>query len=445
MRKISKEHTTEFLEALSNNISQSVSDNLTDSIKVAQTVANDKFLMEVLENEETYGEETTSRKLQNFTSGLTETFSYSWVFIASDKTKGYYTDLGLHSIMDPENNPDDAWYKAFVESGKDYELTIGRDNDQDDVWSMFVDARIEDNNGELLGVCGMALEIGDLQELISSYEEQYQISILFVDDNGHTQLESGKIEEPTGVNFSIPNKSDTDRITIDKSINKPSYTITRYIEQLDWYMVIHDINPYNYTADYLLIVINIIIVIAVIIITIISLKKISDGAGTLYSDSYNDDMTGLYNRRAYDDTLSQLMTKDSLKNITVVVFDVNGLKRINDTMGHAAGDELIKAAAKIIKDSFGEYGKCFRIGGDEFVAILDKPIKNMRATSFKFEYDQAKWKGNLVDGITISFGIVSGSDIDCSIDELIFHADEQMYKRKRKYYNNSEHNRRKAE
>jgi diguanylate cyclase (GGDEF)-like protein len=445
MRKISKEHTTEFLEALSNNISQSVSDKLTDSIKVAQTVANDKFLMEVLENEETYGEETTSRKLQNFTSGLTETFSYSWVFIASDKTKGYYTDLGLHSIMDPENNPDDAWYKAFVESGKDYELTIGRDNDQDDVWSMFVDARIEDDNGELLGVCGMALEIGDLQELISSYEEQYQISILFVDDNGHPQLESGKIEEPTGVNFSIPNKSDTDRITIDKSINKPSYTITRYIEQLDWYMVIHDINPYNYTADYLLIVINIIIVIAVIIITIVSLKKISDGAGTLYSDSYNDDMTGLYNRRAYDDTLSQLMTKDSLKNITIVVFDVNGLKRVNDTLGHAAGDELIKAAAKIIKDSFGEYGKCFRIGGDEFVAILDKPIKNMRAISFKFEYDQAKWKGNLVDGITISFGIVSGSDIDCSIDELIFHADEQMYKRKRKYYNNTEHNRRKAE
>jgi diguanylate cyclase (GGDEF)-like protein len=156
-------------------------------------------------------------------------------------------------------------------------------------------------------------------------------------------------------------------------------------------------------------------------------------------------MTGMYNRRAYDDTLSQLMTKDSLKNITIVVFDVNGLKRVNDTLGHAAGDELIKAAAKIIKDSFGEYGKCFRIGGDEFVAILDKPIKNMRATSFKFEYDQAKWKGNLVDGITISFGIVSGSDIDCSIDELIFHADEQMYKRKRKYYNNSEHNRRKAE
>jgi diguanylate cyclase (GGDEF)-like protein len=445
MRKISKEHTTEFLEALSNNICQSVSDNLTNSIKVAQTVANDKFLMEVLANEELYGEELTGKRLQEFTYGLTETFSYSWVFIASEKTKGYYTDLGLHSIMDPENNPDDAWYKEFVESGKDYELTIGRDNDKDNVWSMFVDARIEDDNGELLGVCGMALEISNLQELISSYEEQYKISILFVDDKGHPQLESGKIEEPTGVNFSIPNKSDTDRITIDKSLNKPTYTITRYIEQLDWYMVIHDINPYDYTVDYLIILINIAIVVIVIIITVISLKKISDGAGTLYSDSYNDDMTGLYNRRAYDDTLSQLMNKDSLKNITIIVFDVNGLKRVNDTLGHAAGDELIKTAAKMINEHFGEYGYCFRTGGDEFVAILDKPIRDLRAITFKFEYEQAKWKGELVDGISISFGIVSGSDIDCSIDELIFHADEQMYKRKRKYYNNSENNRRKAE
>jgi diguanylate cyclase (GGDEF)-like protein len=445
MRKISKEHTTEFLEALSNNICQSVSDKLTDSINVAQTIANDKFLIELLENEELYGEETTSKRLEEFTSGLTETFSYSWVFIASDKTKGYYTDLGLHSIMDPENNPDDAWYKEFVESGKDYELIIGRDNDEIDAWSIFVDARIENNKGELLGVCGMALEISGLQELISSYEKQYQISILFVDDKGHPQLESGRIEDYTKVNYSIPNISDSERITIDKSLKKPSYTITRYIEQLDWYMVIHDINPYDYTADYLIIVINIVIVIAVIIITVISLKKITEGAGTLFSDSYNDDMTGLYNRRAYDDTLSQLMNRDSLKNITIVVFDVNGLKMVNDTKGHAAGDELIKTAAKIINDNFGEYGKCFRTGGDEFVAILEKPIKNIRALSFKFEYEQAKWKGELIDKISISYGIISGSDIECSIDEMIFHADEQMYKRKRKYYNNSEHNRRKAE
>jgi diguanylate cyclase (GGDEF)-like protein len=436
---------TEFLEVISNNICQSVSDNLTDSINVAKTVANDKLLIEVLENEEVYGEEITSQKLEDFTSSLTDTFSYSWVFIASDKTKGYYTDLGLHSIMDPDNNPDDAWYKEFVETGKEYELTIGRDNDEVNAWSIFIDARIEDSEGELIGVCGMALEISNLQQLIRDYEEQYKISILFVDNEGNLQLESGKIDDNIDINYTIPDISDSDKITIDKSLGKLSYTITRYIEPLDWYMIISDINPYDYTVDYFLIIINIAIIIVVILISSIALKKISDGAGTLFIDSYNDEMTGLYNRRAYDDTLRRLMERDSLDDLTIVVFDVNGLKRINDTIGHAAGDELIKTAAKMINKHFGEYGKCFRIGGDEFVAILDKPIKDIRELSLRFEYEQAGWKGEFIDGISISFGIVSGSDIDCSIDELIFHADEQMYKRKRKYYNNSENNRRKAE
>jgi diguanylate cyclase (GGDEF)-like protein len=443
MRKISNEHTTEFLEALSNNICQGVSDSLTDTINVARTVANDQFLIELLENEEIYEGETTSKKLGEFASSLAETFSYSWVFIASDKTKGYYTDMGLHSIMEPDNNPDDAWYNEFVEMGKEYELTIGRDNDQDDMWMIFIDARIEDDKGKLLGVAGMALETSGLQELIRNYEEQYQISIFFVDNEGNAQLESGKIDANTNVSYSIPDLSDLQNITIDKS--KSSYTITRYIDQLDWYMIIQDINPYDYTADYLIIVINIIVFVAVTIISLIALKKIRDDAGTLFSDSYKDNMTGIYNRRAYDDTLSRLMERESLDDITIVVFDVNGLKRINDTIGHAAGDELIKTASRMINEHFGEYGKCFRIGGDEFVAVLDKPINNMREVCLSFEYDQSIWTGELISGISISYGVVSGSDIDCSIDELIFHADEQMYKRKRKYYNNALNDRRKVD
>jgi diguanylate cyclase (GGDEF)-like protein len=289
----------------------------------------------------------------------------------------------------------------------------------------------------------MALETSGLQELIRNYEEQYQISIFFVDNEGNAQLESGKIDANTNVSYSIPDLSDLQNITIDKS--KSSYTITRYIDQLDWYMIIQDINPYDYTADYLIIVINIIVFVAVTIISLIALKKIRDDAGTLFSDSYKDNMTGIYNRRAYDDTLSRLMERESLDDITIVVFDVNGLKRINDTIGHAAGDELIKTASRMINEHFGEYGKCFRIGGDEFVAVLDKPINDMREVCLSFEYDQSIWTGELISGISISYGVVRGSDIDCSIDELIFHADEQMYKRKRKYYNNALNDRRKVE
>ena len=53
-----------------------------------------------------------------------------------------------------------------------------------------------------------------------------------------------------------------------------------------------------------------------------------------------------------------------------ISIDLNGLKRVNDTYGHVAGDELIRAAADCMKNSFNEYGKIYRIGGDEFAVII---------------------------------------------------------------------------
>ena len=53
-----------------------------------------------------------------------------------------------------------------------------------------------------------------------------------------------------------------------------------------------------------------------------------------------------------------------------VLFDINNLKKVNDTYGHIAGDAFIKAGAKAIADSFGQHGRVFRIGGDEFICVF---------------------------------------------------------------------------
>jgi diguanylate cyclase (GGDEF)-like protein len=208
-------------------------------------------------------------------------------------------------------------------------------------------------------------------------------------------------------------------------------------------MIVHDVKPYDYTIDYLVICINVIIFLILLVISIISVMHIRVGAGTLFSESYIDNMTGLYNRRAYDDNLSSLMEQENLKNIIVVVFDVNGLKKVNDTLGHAAGDELIKGAAKLIKDTFAPYGDCYRTGGDEFVAILNKPIESIENLTREFGALQRKWRGNYINKLSISYGYVKGDECSCSIDKMIFRADEQMYRRKKRYYNNAKNNRRK--
>ena len=79
--------------------------------------------------------------------------------------------------------------------------------------------------------------------------------------------------------------------------------------------------------------------------------------------SYSDALTGLKNRRSADEMMEKLQQEE---NLTVVCFDVNNLKRTNDTQGHKAGDDLLIRAAECIRESFGEG---YRTGGDEFMVF----------------------------------------------------------------------------
>jgi diguanylate cyclase (GGDEF)-like protein len=108
-----------------------------------------------------------------------------------------------------------------------------------------------------------------------------------------------------------------------------------------------------------------------------------------------------------------------------------------------AGDELIKGSASLIQETFAPFGTCYRTGGDEFIAILEKPVDDIDVLTTQFEQSLANWHGKYVNQIAISYGIVRSSDHPCTIDELIFLADAQMYLRKKEYYQTAEHDRRK--
>jgi diguanylate cyclase (GGDEF)-like protein len=442
MRKISEQHTTEFLKALSIDVYHSISDELTETIEVSKAVANDSLLIDLLENESELGQDIVQDQIAVYTRRLMDTFSYSWVYIVSDQSKAYYSDNGIYRIIDPENNPDDAWYANFVTLSQEYDVTIGKDNDNPDVWTVFVDTKIENQNGEFLGVCGMALEIHDLQELLRNYEEEYGISILFVDENGQIQLQSSNISEYALQTYELADTAAEEKITMEQTWSKQIFTITRHMKYLDWYMVIRDINPYHFTADYLLIGLNIIVFIIFMVIVGICLRHISERASSLFTDSYKDMLTGLFNRRAFDDHINRLRSQTSLEDIIIVALDVNSLKQVNDSLGHAAGDELITGSASLIQETFAPFGKCYRTGGDEFIAILDKPVSDISVLTTQFDLSMANWHGKYIDHITISYGIVRASDQPCTIDELILLADEQMYRRKKAYYQATENDRR---
>ena len=168
--------------------------------------------------------------------------------------------------------------------------------------------------------------------------------------------------------------------------------------------------------------------------------KLSDEIAYVRSQAYIDQMSGLGNRTAYEEHIElidkKIMTEQSPFN--VIVFDINGLKTINDTLGHDKGDSAIISVSAVLKEIF-ENDNIYRIGGDEFVVIIEeKP-------------DQSKDLMNKVadalnenESLSISKGFATFVPYyDMRYKDVFRRADQAMYEDKREYYKTHSDRRRK--
>lgn len=152
--------------------------------------------------------------------------------------------------------------------------------------------------------------------------------------------------------------------------------------------------------------------------------------------AYSDGLTGLGNRTAYLEQMDEYENNaKEILQLGIVYLDVNNLKMINDSQGHEIGDELIRGAAKIIEDSFGTFGKSYRIGGDEFCVLLigaDLQEKYERGLSiFQQLIDEANKAGTYTCNVQIAHGFAICNEITKEkIEEAIAIADSEMYQNK---------------
>ena len=162
--------------------------------------------------------------------------------------------------------------------------------------------------------------------------------------------------------------------------------------------------------------------------------SIKEMAGKLEIYVYHDELTGLYNTAAYA-RAKEKIAKNNFKHseYAVAVFDANFLKRINDTYGHEAGNELIKRAAGLIKRTFAN-SRVYRIGGDEFATILEgEDFKHRDILLKKFDEESAR-ESFEVGGERISVSVARGlavrvGEAEC-FDEVFRSADATMYEHK---------------
>jgi diguanylate cyclase (GGDEF)-like protein/PAS domain S-box-containing protein len=144
---------------------------------------------------------------------------------------------------------------------------------------------------------------------------------------------------------------------------------------------------------------------------------------------YHDLLTGLYNRRFFEEELKRLDVERNFP-LTIVIADVNGLKLINDSFGHAMGDELLKTVAEVTKKACRADDIIARLGGDEFVILL--PKTNASETEQILNRIKALARKEKVGSIAISvaFGYETKKKEEEKIQEILKKAEDHMYKKK---------------
>ena len=147
--------------------------------------------------------------------------------------------------------------------------------------------------------------------------------------------------------------------------------------------------------------------------------------------SMHDPLTGLYNRAYFEEEMNRFKD-DRYLPITVIMCDVDGLKLVNDTFGHAVGDQLLTATAQIIQKAIRQGDVAARIGGDELAIVLpeaDEKIAQSISHRLKQQVEKYNQEASGVP-LSVSFGYAVRKTRETSMQDLLKEADDNMYREK---------------
>ena len=433
LRMMAQKNMEELSKSIAARIYDTISGELSEPTTVSLTMAHDKFLIDMLSYESRYQEGEVEKKFADYLSSLKDSLHYESAFVVSDATKKYYSFAGLNSSFHPDTDPEDSWYPRFVESGKQYNLDVDRDEVGQDAWTIFIDTRITDASGRFLGVCGVGKRMDVNRSLFLELEKEYGVQISLVDSTGRIKVDTDEnaIEHITLNNLRLKK---SDEYVYDR-LDSGHANVTKYIDKLGWFLVVQTDNRNERSQLLRIILFNVVLCAVGMIILVLAVRIIASRTKALATASLRDQGTGLLNRRAFEEDKALLEESGIPDNFDYAIADLNGLKAANDTLGHTAGDELLRGAADCLTKVFSPYGKIYRIGGDEFAMLLNISPEEAEAAAAALDEITANWSGAINDHLSISYGHASRKEFPSeNLSELIRIADERMYTAKDAYY-----------
>ncbi|WP_110973374.1 putative bifunctional diguanylate cyclase/phosphodiesterase [Pseudomonas huaxiensis] len=169
------------------------------------------------------------------------------------------------------------------------------------------------------------------------------------------------------------------------------------------------------------------------VVTVLDMSVVRSLHQQLEHQAVTDPLTGLLNRRGFYQAAESALVRSehSEKHHALMYLDLDGFKRVNDSLGHETGDQVLHWVAEQLKDCLGGHGILARMGGDEFTALLDDLDYPEQAARFAEKCIERMSIRQQIDGLEVMLGVSIGIAIypDCgaNLDGLLRAADTAMY------------------
>lgn len=424
----------EMNKVLTTQIYDYITNEVAGPITAARTMASTSFLTDLLDHEDVLGPEEFESSMASYLADIEDGLGYQAAFVISDATKRYYTRDGYNRTIDPEGDELDFWYASLANSKKRYELDVDNDEKDKDDLVVYVNARMEDKEGRLLGICGLGVHVTGLQGFMRTFENTYNIKIYLVSPDGTVQVDTDIANIEAGNLRGLIAASRRGEYAYT-DLGNYAFAVSKYVESLGWFLIVRSNSPNNIGQFANVILLNALLCVTVITALVIALRINRRHRQELANATFVDHATDLANKRAYEHDRVELEKHGPDRDLVCVAIDVNGLKTVNDTLGHDAGDELIRGAADCLKECLEPYGTVYRTGGDEFVAILSASESQIEHARKQLAEVVAAWSGTKVESLSMSYGFASAREFpDETPEGLAKIADERMYEDKDRYY-----------
>lgn len=430
------------LPLTSDTVYSEIQKDLVRPVLIASMMARDTFVRDWVVTGE-----NDPQQMTRYLKEVMDHYGAYTSFFVSNQTLTYYQAKGVLKKIRPHETRD-TWYYRVRDMADPYEINVDPDLANKDNLTFFINYKVFDYADNFIGATGVGLTVDAVIKLMDRYQERYQRSVYFVDAFGRLVL-TGAGGGPQGAKIGqvlreLPNLKDL-QAQMPKpqsgsyqyeSLDKAHFLNVRYIPELNWYLFVDKREDGALSEIRRSLYVNLSICLAVMVLVLVLLNRVIRRFQLrIETQAMVDSLTGLPNRRGFDRIAMNAIAESRRehKALSAMLLDLDHFKRLNDTHGHLAGDEVLTGFADDVKRCLRDSDIICRWGGEEFIILLqDTNGSGARRVAEKIrllaEQHTYVFTGSALQ-VTVSLGLTELHPDD-TLQSLIARADQALYSAK---------------